>query len=393
MNEKKFINNILQIVQKDNINNNHKRNKNASVVNSPIMSKQMSLLTLDNVKKCHQRTNSKLSSKKRISTSGTKILTIDETSKIQKSDLFNHTHTLTHKKNKSITCNEIKQNLINFFNFKKNLSPSFSTSKMVKYQPVKKKRNNSANSPGALYKNKYSKYNIQQLSYTISNEYSKIEFENKKFIDRMDYYTLKACLKNYTIEELVNENKPKLPESVRVQCFNRLIEDSNRRIETKRKIEGITSDDILMRDIQQSLNNKEIEPMTKKKWNKIYQEKILKRYNDFKQMIEEKRKESLKEKKEKEDKIIAERNKKKKFFSKEKIEDINKRLYYSPHNKKIINCESKKGDVKKSTVKKKKNKHPNLTYRNLSNNIYQVCSYKPMTRVEKAINEFFFKNE
>ena len=31
MNEKKFINNILQIVQKDNINNNHKRNKNASV--------------------------------------------------------------------------------------------------------------------------------------------------------------------------------------------------------------------------------------------------------------------------------------------------------------------------------------------------------------------------
>ena len=41
MNEKKFINNILQIVQKDNINNNHKKKKNTSEENIKIMSKQM----------------------------------------------------------------------------------------------------------------------------------------------------------------------------------------------------------------------------------------------------------------------------------------------------------------------------------------------------------------
>lgn len=392
MNEKKFINNILQIVQKDNIKNKHKRNKNASLVNSPTISKQISLLTLDIDQKCHRRTNSKMSSKKRTSTSGTKILTIDEASKTQKTDYFIHNHDLKQKKNKTITCQEIKKNLIDFYNFKKNLSPSYSTSKMIKYQPVKKKRNNSANSPSSLYKNKYSKYNIQELSYNIANEYSKIEFENKNFIDRMNFYTLKDCMKNNTIEELVNENKPKLPERVRVQCFNRLIEDSNQRVERKRKIGGITSDDILMREIQQSLNKKEIEPMTNKRWNQIYQERFIKKYNDFRQMMEEKRKESLKEKKEKEDKIIEERNKKKKCFSKEKIDEINKRLYYTPHNKKIINFDSKNPGVKNTTANKKKIKHHNLEYRN-SNEVNQVCSYKPMTMVEKAINEFFFRNE
>ena len=234
MNEDKFVNSIVSLVKKDQ----KKKCKNLSLLNTPRLSKQMSLLSIEN--KTHKR-NSSILSKKHSSTSGTKYLTIDETSKVQKSEASNiKTQTVSHKTHKSITANNIKKSLIEFYNFKKSLSPSPSKLKMTKYEPPKKKGKHINNCSGTLYKNKYSKYNTQELSYKISNEYSKIDFDNKNFLDRMEFYTLKESLKNDKIDELVNENKPHISEKRKVECFNRLIADSNRRSESKKKIEGIT---------------------------------------------------------------------------------------------------------------------------------------------------------
>lgn len=392
MNEDKFVNSIVSLVKKDQ----KRKCKNLSLLNTPRLSKQMSLLSIEN--KNHKR-NSSMLSKKHSNTSGTKYLTVDETSKIQKSEASNlRTQTLTQKAKKTITASSIKKSLIEFYNFKKSLSPSSSMIKMTRYEPPKKKGKHISNCSGTLYKNKYSKYNTQELSYKISNEYSKIDFDNKNFLDRMEFYTLKESLKNDKIDELVNENKPHISERRKVECFNRLIADSNRRSESKKKIEGITHDDILMHDIKQSLDKKEKAPITKKKWEVIYNERFMKKYKDLKHMIDKQREEEEKEKKEKEDCIIKERERRiKKCFSKDKIEEINKRLYYIPKNKKTI-CSDRDNRVtsinnnkERPNTKTQRTKRNNKTERSNSNtNRYQ---YKPVSRIEKAINDFFLKKK
>ena len=393
MNEDKFVHSIASLVKKDQ----KKKSKNLSLLNTPRLSKQMSLLSIEN--KTHKR-NSSILSKKHSSTSGTKYLTIDETSKVQKSEASNiKTQTVSHKTHKGITANNIKQSLIEFYNFKKSLSPSPSKLKMTKYEPPKKKGKHISNCSGTLYKNKYSKYNTQELSYKISNEYSKIDFDNKNFLDRMEFYTLKESLKNDKIDELVNENKPHISEKRKIECFNRLIADSNRRSESKKKIEGITYDDIIMHDIKQSLDKTEKPPMTKKKWEVIYNERFMKKYKDLKNIIDRQREEEEKEKKEKEDMIVKERERRiKKCFSKDKIEEINKRLYYLPKNKKTLFSDkdkeivtSKEKSSNRQNTRTQRTKRNNKTERSTSKtNRYQ---YQPISRIEKAINEFFLKRK
>ena len=97
--------------------------------------------------------------------------------------------------------------------------------------------------------------------------------------------------------------------------------------------------------------------------------------------------------------IVKEREKRiKKCFSKNKIEEINKRLYYVPKNKKTL-CSDRDKEIvslkekssNRQNTRTQRTKRNNKTERSTSNtNRYQ---YKPISRVEKAINDFFLKRK
>ena len=97
----------------------------------------------------------------------------------------------------------------------------------------------------------------------------------------MELYSLKKCLKDYKIEELTNLKSPKISEKEIVQAFNRLIEDSNRRLfKTKKtlKQKDRSETDINIKNnenkkmnnlkhINKKENNKPKKCFTKKKWD------------------------------------------------------------------------------------------------------------------------------
>ena len=93
----------------------------------------------------------------------------------------------------------------------------------------KNKNKNSNNNKKEI--NRFEKYDKERLSYEIYHQYQKLNFDYEQipFVQRMQLYALKKCLKDYKIEELTNLRSPKMSEKRIIHTFNRLIEDSNRR--------------------------------------------------------------------------------------------------------------------------------------------------------------------
>ena len=103
------------------------------------------------------------------------------------------------------------------------------------YNKTKRTRPNSATKN--IQKNRFEKYDKERISYEVYHQYQKLNFNYSSipFIQRMELYSLKKCLKDYKIEELTNLQSPKISEKEIVQTFNRLIEDSNRRLFKSKK--------------------------------------------------------------------------------------------------------------------------------------------------------------
>ena len=143
---------------------------------------------------------------------------------------------------------------------------------------------------------KYEKFDTEQMRYRLIKEYSNIK-PNKEngFLGRMTFYSLKERIRQENINELCEKNKYKINELERKMAFNRLIEDANRRITERNKIEN----EKMNEDISY-ITNINSKKYSDEEWNIIYNERF-KKYDEYK-----KKKLEIEREKEKIEKMIKE---------------------------------------------------------------------------------------
>ena len=306
------------------------------------------------------------------------------------------------KKTKTSLINDIKNSIIEYSNKKQKEKKYLNKNKSEKilkspYQNLNEKYEN-------YIKNKYNKYNTQELIYQIENEYSKIQFNNENdFIKRMENYTSKKILQEKKVNEILNKQKPKINEKKLVETFNRLIEDSNRRNEERIKKSKITSDDIIMNDIEENLkkskSHKQI--ITKKYWDQIYEKRFKEKLNYYKNNLNKKKKECLLKNKIKEENELNEMKKynKKVIMTKEQINKLNFRLYYKPISKRFIsnisqlekNNYNKETDLFNKSFRNNKTSKTFYSSKKMSKNNSKNNNLNPPSiEAEKLIDNFFY---
>ena len=134
----------------------------------------------------------------------------------------------------------------------------------------------------------FNNFDVQSLAYSIVKDYSQLKIsKDEKFMERMKFDIYKRQIKEAKINKIIEENKIKLNESERIKTFNRLIEDANRRVETKEKMEEIRNKSC------QDLREKPKKKYKDKDWNKIYKE----RFANYKAVVDRKHMQLIKEKK------------------------------------------------------------------------------------------------
>ena len=186
------------------------------------------------------------------------------------------------------------------------------------YNKTKRTRPNSATKN--IQKNRFEKYDKERISYEVYHQYQKLNFNYSSipFIQRMELYSLKKCLKDYKIEELTNLQSPKISEKEIVQTFNRLIEDSNRRLFKSKKNQKKNKEE--KKNNKKNNNNKiivkkEIKTFNKKKWDEIYEKRFGSKLKERNDKLEKKRKEKEEKIKKEEDTIIDNLNKKQELLN------------------------------------------------------------------------------
>jgi hypothetical protein len=292
---------------------------------------------------------------------------------------------LTNLNNIEISISKIKQSIIEhnknkLNNISKHLTPKEDNKKI-------RLRNNSENY-NKKYEtqlfNRYNKYNISDILYQIDKTYSKINFNDKDFITRMNNYATKRNLRDDKINEILNDNKPKISKENLLKIFNRLIEDSNRRNEANLKIEILKKSNIILNDYSNKLiKNKSINP---ERWKKIYEDRFKCKFEKYNNNRKNKKLELELKKKKNEENEITEMKKYSKsiVLSKDYLNEFNKRLYYEPISKKklssfknfklknqefeySIKLSSKKNHKHNNKEKLKINRNKSLNSKNSSN--------------------------
>ena len=182
--------------------------------------------------------------------------------------------------------------------------------------------------------NKYEKYDIQSLSYSLNKDYSSLHSnQNNNFLQRMKFDIYKRQIREDRLNQLINQNKVKIDEEERIKTFNHLIEDANKRFEALEKMEKIKQ------ELDEDLTSVEHKKYTTKEWNKIYNDRFKKYENEVKEK-------NLKRKKEQEEikkKLLEDELKlcKTKKGNKERIEREGKRMY-EEYKKRQIKLEEKR---------------------------------------------------
>ena len=135
---------------------------------------------------------------------------------------------------------------------------------------------------------KFENYNIEQMRYNLLKDYNSYIHINKdeKFLNRMQFDIYKRQLKEEKINKLIERNKVKLDEEERIKAFNRLIIDANRRLEAQENLENMK--DKLEEDITAGPQKK----YTDEEWKDIYN----KRFRNYMENINKKKKENIKKK-------------------------------------------------------------------------------------------------
>ena len=132
---------------------------------------------------------------------------------------------------------------------------------------------------------KFDNYNIQQMRYNKSKEYSNIPIDmNTDFLNRMQNDIYKRQKKEDIVNRLIEENKIKIDEDERIKTFNRLIIDANRRLEAQENLENMKNK--LEEDITLGPQKK----YSDEEWKEIYNI----RFKNYVDNINKKKEENIK---------------------------------------------------------------------------------------------------
>ena len=177
---------------------------------------------------------------------------------------------------------------------------------------------------------KYQNYNIEQMRYNFIRDYSRTNIDKDKdfnFINRMRNDINKRQLKEIEINKYIEQNKVKMDEEERIQAFNRLISDANRRIEAQENVENMKY------KLSKDLMAKEKKKYNDEEWKEIYE----KRFKNYEENINKKKEEKIKYEQKK--KLKEENDKINLFKSKKKpiklIEESAQRMYDEAKKRKL----------------------------------------------------------
>ena len=175
---------------------------------------------------------------------------------------------------------------------------------------------------------KYENYNLEQMRYNFLKEYSNIHLDkSENFLKRMKFDICKRQMKEYKINELIEQNKARMDEEGRIEAFNRLISDANRRLEAQENLENMKN------KLSEDLINNEKKKYSDEIWNEIYK----KRFKTYEENVNKKKEDLIKKKqnkklKEEIDTINLCKSKKK---PQKLIDEASKRMYDEAIRRKI----------------------------------------------------------
>ena len=175
---------------------------------------------------------------------------------------------------------------------------------------------------------KYENYNLEQMRYNFLKEYSNIHLDkSENFLKRMKFDICKRQMKEYKINELIEQNKAKMDEEGRIEAFNRLISDANRRLEAQENLENMKN------KLSEDLISNEKKKYSDEIWNEIYK----KRFKTYEENVNKKKEDLIKKKqnkklKEEIDTINLCKSKKK---PQKLIDEASKRMYDEAIRRKI----------------------------------------------------------
>ena len=143
--------------------------------------------------------------------------------------------------------NQLEGHISEFLNNKLNLNEN--ENKNYNFI-IKKGKNNS------MSKNKYERYNTENIKYEAIKNYNQFKSKDKNFLDRMKFYSMKKQSEDEFLKIIVEKTIPKIKESEKVKIFNNLIKDSNRRTEAKNRIEIVNKNNNIMKELYDKNNEK-----------------------------------------------------------------------------------------------------------------------------------------
>ena len=230
----------------------------------------------------------------------------------------------------------------------------------------------------------FSKYDIQNMEYIIDkNMKNKLKSAtlDKPFLTRMQIDIKNRQTKEEKRKNLLEEYKPKSKEKERIKCFNRLINDSNKRNKVKENIQR-----------QNEFFNSGISPrkITKKKWDYIYENRFYKYQEKIDNNLRERIIENEKKIKQKEEAIIEQINSTTKKVNKKELDKIINRLYLYARkkdlNKNLDNLMSSNRD--KANGMKKEEKNEEIDNLDLSRGKKQHHTIQS-TKIREKKNSYF----
>ena len=173
----------------------------------------------------------------------------------------------------------------------------FSKNFQKRFSPIKDNLINFDNS-------KFAKYDTEQVRYGLIKDYVNIRpNKDDKFLQRMQFESLKRKNQAEKINELVEKSKHKVDEAELKETFNRLVDDANRRFIEKQGINDIGKEKEKEQDKDMIFKN--LEMTNQKKYNEEEWEEIYnKRFRDYDEY--KKKRLEIKREKEKIEKMIEE---------------------------------------------------------------------------------------
>ena len=229
----------------------------------------------------------------------------------------------------------------------------------------------------------------EQLRFDFQREYKKYKTDkNKVFLERMADDINKRKTMEEAMDKFIKKSKLKKNEEEKIAIFNRLIEDTNRRLDEKEKImQNKDEEEKGNIELLKMALNKDNKKYNKNQWNKIYHKRFetfeKNKYRKYiKNVSNELQEESDLYEEEKSKKINKYKNKKE---VKQVIENNIKNLYndFIIRKQKMINKENN------LELLHKKNK---LLYSDEINKTNRVKKYRKAKSKNKYINNINIKN-